>query len=68
MPYDSGMLAAVCREVNEAAGARVDKIYQTGREEIIIVLRGQCGTKRLLINAGSSYPRMCFITEQKENP
>ena len=68
MPYDSGMLAAVCREVNEAAGARVDKIYQTGREEIIIVLRGQCGTKRLLINAGSSYPRMCFITEQKRDP
>lgn len=69
MPYDSGMLAAVCREINEtAAAARVDKIYQTGRDEIILVLRGQRGTKRLLINAGSSYPRMCFITEQKENP
>lgn len=69
MPYDSGMLAAVCREINEtAAAARVDKIYQTGRDEIILVLRGQRGTKRLLINAGSSYPRMCFITEKKENP
>ena len=68
MPYDSGMLAAVCREINETATSRVDKIYQTGREEIILILRGQHGTKRLLINAGSSYPRMCFITEQKENP
>ena len=68
MPYDAGMLAAICREINNNKGARCEKIYQTGREEIIICFRGAGVAERLRINAGANEPHMCFISEQQENP
>ncbi|MCD7747892.1 MAG: NFACT family protein [Firmicutes bacterium] len=68
MPYDAGMLAAVCREVRGATGARCEKIYASGREEVTILLRGSGETKRLYINVGASTPRMCFIKSAAENP
>ncbi len=62
------MLAAVCREVNSMRGARCEKVYGLSNEEISVVLRGRGESRRLYINAGSSNPRMCFESEDAENP
>ncbi|MCD7776521.1 MAG: NFACT family protein, partial [Firmicutes bacterium] len=68
MPYDAGMLAAVCREVRDAVGARCEKVYGTGREETTLLLRKAGETHRLYINVGASTPRMFFASSAGENP
>ena len=69
MAFDACLLACVAKEINTvAAGGRIEKIYQPERDEIILQMRTRDGGKRLLINAGSSNPRICFTNSQKENP
>ena len=69
MAFDAGMLACVIAEIKEKSlGARIEKVFQPERDEIVLQMRSIEGGKRLTINAGSSAPRLCFTTEQKENP
>lgn len=69
MAFDAGMLACMIAEVKAVAlGARIERVFQPERDEIVLQMRSLEGGKRLLINAGSSNPRFGFTTEQKENP
>ncbi len=69
MAFDAGMLACTLSEIrNLSGGARIEKVYQPERDEIVLQMRSFEGGKRLLINAGSNNPRICFSTSQKENP
>ena len=69
MAFDAGMLACALAEIREKAlGARIEKIFQPERDEIVLQMRSLEGGKRLLINAGSNNPRIGFTSEQKENP
>ena len=69
MAFDAGMLACVIAEVRaKSLGARIEKVFQPERDEIVLQMRSTEGGKRLLINAGSNTPRFGFTSEQKENP
>ena len=69
MAFDSGMLACTLSEIRRVAlGARIEKIYQPERDEIVIQMRSFEGEKRLLINAGSNNPRIGFSAVRRENP
>ena len=69
MAFDAGMLACVIAEIEKTAlGARIEKVFQPERDEIVLQMRSFEGGRRLLINAGSNNPRVCFTEVQKENP
>ena len=69
MAFDAGMLACTLSEIRRLAeGARIEKVYQPERDEIVLQMRSIEGGKRLLINAGSGNPRLGFTETQKENP
>ena len=52
MALDGAFLRHTAKEIEQAAlGARVDKIYQPNREEIIVSLRSREGAVRLLLSA-----------------
>ena len=69
MAFDAGMLACAIAEIRDTAtGGRIEKIYQPERDEIIIQLRTLLGGRRILINAGSNNPRICYSALPKENP
>ncbi|MBE6601124.1 MAG: fibronectin/fibrinogen-binding protein [Ruminococcaceae bacterium] len=69
MAFDAGMLACTLAELRKTAlGARIEKVFQPERDEIVLQMRSVDGGKRLLINAGSNNPRIGFTGEQKENP
>ncbi len=69
MAFDAGMLCCTLTELRETAlGARIEKVYQPERDEILLQMRSFEGGKRLLINAGSNNPRICFTETPKENP
>ena len=61
MAFDAGMLACVLHELNQnATGARVEKVCQPGRDEILLQIRCLTGGQRILINAGANHPRIGF--------
>ena len=69
MAFDAGMLSCTLAEIRKVAlGARIEKVYQPEKDEIVLQMRSFEGGKRLLINAGSNNPRINFSEIQKENP
>lgn len=69
MPLDAICLRAVLNEIAaQSAGARVEKVYQADRDEIVLALRGKGGAQRLLICASPNAPRIHFISTARENP
>ena len=68
MPLDALCLKAALGELSgELIGARVDKIYQPARDEIILSVRRE-RSQRLLISAGTSDMRIHFTQAEFENP
>ena len=69
MAFDAGMLACTLSEIKKLAlGARIEKVYQPEKDELILQMRSFEGGKRLLINAGSNNPRIGFTSATRENP
>ncbi len=68
MAFDAIMMGSVAREISTQGALKVEKIYQPMGDEIVIALRSLNGNFKLLINAGSNYPRICFTELQFENP
>ena len=69
MAFDAGFLAAIAAEIKQIAlGGRVEKVYQPERDTVILQMRTFEGGGRLLINAGSSNPRVGFTQTPYENP
>ncbi|MBR2479165.1 MAG: NFACT family protein [Clostridia bacterium] len=69
MAFDAGMLAASVFELNKSAvGARVEKINQPSRDEVVLLLRGHDGNIKLMINAGPNNPRMGITSTSPDNP
>ena len=69
MAFDAGMLACTLSELKKAAlGARIEKVYQPEKDEIIISVRTISGNYRLLLSAASSNPRIHLTNINRQNP
>ena len=69
MPLDAVYLSAVAEELRTPLlGAKIDKIYQPSRDEVIFALRTREGSFRLLLSANSNHPRIHFTEASYENP
>lgn len=69
MPLDAVYLSAVADELRpHLIGAKIDKIYQPSRDEVIFALRTREGSFRLLLSANSNHPRIHFTETAYENP
>ena len=69
MALDGIFLSRIRDEIAQTVlGFRVEKIQQPTRDEIILVLRGKGGARRLLICVRSDSPRVHFTEQAAENP
>ena len=69
MAFDAGLLSFVIREIErELVGGKIEKIFQPGRDEAVFLFRAGGQSKRLLLNAGSTCPRICITEIKTENP
>ena len=69
MAFDAGMVGAIAHEISEKiSGARVEKVYQPEKDELVLAIHTKEGNLRLSIAAGANNPRIGFVTRQKENP
>lgn len=69
MALDGAFLHHIRRELEETAiGARVDRIHQPNREELLLLLRTRDGAFRLLLSARANSARIHFTRYAPENP
>ena len=69
MPLDAIALGAVAQELdNKLKDAKIEKIHQPERDEILLVIKGFSGAYKLVISASGSNARMHLVNETKENP
>ena len=70
MPLDALCLSGLVRELDQTVtGGKIDKIYQPGRDEVILALRTPAqGNVRLLLSANPSHPRPQLTQLTRENP
>lgn len=66
MPLDAICLRALTNELKgQLLGARIDKVQQPARDQIVLLLRGNL---RLLLNAGANQPRIQLTNILRDNP
>ncbi len=69
MPFDGGMTAAVVSEIaGVAIGAKIEKVYQPTKDELVLLLHSQSQNMRLSICASAHTPHINFSKIVKENP
>lgn len=69
MALDGIFLRQIKNEIEkEAVSMRVEKVHQPSKEELVLVLRGRNGQKKLLLSARANSPRIHFTTHAPENP
>ncbi len=69
MAFDGMFLYLLSHELEQKIiGARVDRIHQPTREEVIIALRWKGGSGKLLLSANAGGARIHFTEAAPENP
>ncbi len=69
MPFDSGMTAAVVKELNDRmTGGKIEKVYMPSADELVLALHTQNGAVRLSLSASAHMPRAGITSIIKENP
>ena len=69
MAFDGVVIANIVYDMNRLlTGGRIYKIYQPEADELLLVVKNNKETYRLLISAGASLPLIYFTTKTKTNP
>lgn len=69
MAFDGIFLRHIISEISPCVtGARVEKIHQPSREELVVHLRSKSGSYKLFMSVRASGPRIHFINDTPENP
>ncbi|HJA25589.1 MAG TPA: NFACT family protein [Candidatus Fournierella merdigallinarum] len=69
MALDAALLALVARELKDTLlDAKIDKIFEPTRDEVVLTLRTRADTFKLLLSARSGSARICLTRETFENP
>ncbi|MBR6510574.1 MAG: NFACT family protein [Clostridia bacterium] len=68
MAFDGILLNLILKELNEAIGSHIDKIYQPSKDELVFLLRKKGFAKRLLITIKQGSARLHFTENKYENP
>lgn len=70
MPFDGLVIRALARELNtDLINARIDKIYQPEKDELVFSIRpAKGGSVKLVISANPRWARFHISTAKKANP
>ncbi len=68
MAFDGIFLHSSLKELDEAVGCHIDKIYQPSRDELVFLLRKKGFAKRLLMCVRSGSVRLQLTEKKYENP
>lgn len=69
MAFDGIVISNIVYDMNRLlTGGRIYKIYQPEADELLLVVKNQKDTHRLLLSASASLPLVYFVPDNKANP
>ena len=68
MSLDGIVIRAVAHELAACVGGRINKVYQPSANEILLHIRDRNGSRKLLLSANPTYPRVHFTQAPYINP
>ncbi len=69
MPFDGAFISSVVNELcNTILGARIEKVLQPDRDEVVLQLHTLSGSAKLLLSASPSDPRIHLTEVARKNP
>ena len=69
LALDGALLHLLKQELFDSIpDARVERVYQPSKEELVLAVRSRAGSRRLLLSCRASSPRIHFTTHAPENP
>ncbi len=69
MALDGGFIYCLAAELRETLkDARIDKIHQPSREELIVAMRSKSGTFKVYMSSRVQSPRVHLVEQTPENP
>lgn len=68
MSLDGLVTHAIAHDLGVCAGGRIHKIHQPTEHDIVMQIRSQGSTYKLLLSANPTYPRVHFTSESFVNP
>ncbi|MBO5006671.1 MAG: NFACT family protein, partial [Clostridia bacterium] len=69
MAFDAGFTRAVCAELSDIlTGAKVEKVTQPTKDELVIACYRAGKTRKLFLSANPSRTRICITEQTFENP
>jgi predicted ribosome quality control (RQC) complex YloA/Tae2 family protein len=69
VPFDGVVTKCIISELKkELIGGRIEKVFQPQHDEIILNVHSLSGSKKLLLCANASNPRIHFINSGRANP
>ncbi|MFM1650622.1 NFACT family protein [Brevibacillus sp. B_LB10_24] len=68
MAFDGIVTRAVVHELQMLVGGRITRIHQPHTSDIVLTVRAQEGSVKLLLSANPTYPRLHLTSEEFVNP
>jgi predicted ribosome quality control (RQC) complex YloA/Tae2 family protein len=69
MAFDAGFTRAICAELTELlSGAKVEKVTEPTKDEILIICYKAGKTRKLFLSANPARARICITEQSFENP
>ncbi len=69
MALDGALLHCIKEELSASLqDAKIDKIHQPSKEELVFAMRGRQGSKKVYISTRPSSPRIHLVAKTPENP
>ncbi len=69
MAQDAFTLFYTVKELNiKLCGAKINRVTQPNKDEVLLLVYTKEGTKNLVLSANAESCRVCFTSEEKQNP
>jgi predicted ribosome quality control (RQC) complex YloA/Tae2 family protein len=68
MPFDGVFTSSVVKELSTLKNCKIDKIHQPSKDEIMLFIKKDRKTVKVLFSANPSYPRVHITEQNRENP
>jgi predicted ribosome quality control (RQC) complex YloA/Tae2 family protein len=68
MAFDGLVMHAVVHELQQCVGGKIHKIHQPNDHDLVFAIRSRGITKKLLLSANPTYPRLQLTEQTFQNP
>jgi predicted ribosome quality control (RQC) complex YloA/Tae2 family protein len=68
MAFDGLVMHAVVHELQQCVGGKIYKIHQPSNQDLMLTIRSRGVSKKLILSANPTYPRLHLTTQSSLNP